>query len=102
NFSGLQHMEPVSVETSVRQLSQNKIELTIANKNQAISFFNRISLIEKMSKERVLPAFYSDNYISILPGGEKKIIVEYEQINKHELGLEISGWNTAHQYIDLD
>lgn len=102
NFSGLQHMEPVSVETRVRQLSQNKIELTIANKNQTISFFNRISLIEKMSKERVLPAFYSDNYISILPGGEKKIIVEYEQINKHELGLEISGWNTAHQYIDLD
>ena len=102
NFSGLQHMTPVIVEARARQISKNKIELTIENKNQAVSFFNRISLIVKKSKERILPAFYSDNYISILPGDEKRIIIEYAQIDKNELGLEISGWNTAHQYIDLD
>jgi mannosylglycoprotein endo-beta-mannosidase len=95
-FSGLQNMKVDEITTTARVIKPGTIEVTLNNKEQEmLSFFNRISLIDQDTKQRVLPAFYSNNYISILPGDEKKIIVEYPGAGVKNLAIEINGWNTS-------
>jgi hypothetical protein len=50
---------------------------------------------------RVLPAYISDNYVSMLPGETRKIRIESPaDAVKGDLEVEVSGWNvqrvTAH------
>jgi mannosylglycoprotein endo-beta-mannosidase len=95
-FSGLQNMKADGLVSTARFIKPGKIEVILNNKQQKmLSFFNRISLIDENTKQRVLPAFYTDNYISILPGAEKKIIVEYPVTPGKNLAIEIDGWNSA-------
>lgn len=104
NYSGLQQLKPSNLQTSARYLAPGKVELTLAVKQGSpLSFFNRISLVDPQTKARILPVFYSDNYVTVLPGEEKKIILEVNQADgKKDQRIEISGWNLSRQVISID
>jgi hypothetical protein len=55
--------------------------------------------MDTKKKERVLPVFYSDNYFSIVPGAEKKIIVEYDGTIAPAITVE--GWNVRPQEVTV-
>jgi hypothetical protein len=100
NYTGLQGLPPAPLQTKAKQLGKGKIEVTLTNPvTNPVAFFNRITLLDANKKERVLPVFYSDNYFSILPGGEKKIIVEYESAAPPLLTVE--GWNVRSQEVKV-
>jgi hypothetical protein len=45
-----------------------------------------------------LPTFYNDNYVSVLPGESKAVIIDYTQTSVEPV-IEVNGWNTGkHQY----
>jgi mannosylglycoprotein endo-beta-mannosidase len=94
-FSGLQKMKAEELSAKAKYLKPGRIEVTLVNKqNSVLAFFNRVSLVDADSKARILPAFYSDNYITVLPGEEKKVIVEYNAAaNNKKLVVSIDGWN---------
>jgi mannosylglycoprotein endo-beta-mannosidase len=95
-FSGLQKMKAEDLAVNAKYLKPGKVEVTLVNKeNSVLAFFNRISLVDADSKTRVLPTFYSDNYVTVLPGEEKKVIVDYNNINNKKLVVTIDGWNSA-------
>ena len=80
-YSGLSKLKPTALNVSTKQLKSGKIEVTLSNPaNGPVNFFNRISLVNPATKQRILPAFYSDNYFSILPGAVKKITIEYTPV----------------------
>lgn len=96
DYSGLQKMKSAGMATSARFIKPGKIEVTLANKaGSAIAFFNRISLIDEGTRQRILPAFYDDNYISVLPGEQKKVTIEYPATGTKHLAIDINGWNQA-------
>ena len=100
NYSGLQEMKKAIVD--VKAVSKNKEQITVTIHNPAnntVAFFNRISLVNAQTKERLLPTFYSDNYISILPGEEKSIVVESRMTTGNV--IEVSGWNVETVYIEV-
>jgi len=89
-------MKDDALVSEARYIAPGKIEVTLTNKpNSIISFFNRVSLVDAITKERVLPAFYDINYLSVLPGEQKKVIIEYPSIDHKNLAINIDGWNTA-------
>ena len=95
-YSGLQKMKQDALIADARYIKPGKIEVTLSNKpNSVISFFNRISLVDAATNERVLPAFYDNNYISVLPGEQKKVIIDYPATGLKNLAIAIDGWNTA-------
>lgn len=101
-YIGLNEMKKAQVSVSAKALSDSKIEVTISNaKDNTVAFFNRISLIDGKTRERILPAFYDDNYISIIPGGEKKVVVEYNAISGTSPKVEVYGWNVDRHIVDL-
>ena len=66
------------MNVTANKTGEGKIEVTISNpKDNPVAFFNRLSVVNATTKQRILPAFYSDNYISVLPGEEKKITIDY-------------------------
>jgi hypothetical protein len=104
NYSGLQKMPKGNLNASAKYLTKDKIEVTLTNNgNGPLAFFNRLSLVNADTKQRVLPAFYSDNYVTVLPGEEKKVIIDWDQItDKKNFSVAVSGWNISEQYIQIN
>jgi mannosylglycoprotein endo-beta-mannosidase len=104
NYSGLQTMDKADLKVSARKISKGKVEVVMSNpKNGPIAFFNRISLVDPSSKKRILPVFYSDNYISVIPGEDRKIILEYDpSLSAVNPGVSIFGWNVEEQIINVE
>ncbi len=102
NYSGLQEMKKAAVLITAKKTGGGKIEVTIQNpKDNPVAFFNRLSVVNKTSKQRILPAFYSDNYISVLPGQEKTIGIDYTPVAGENVEVELYGWNVEKQYIEI-
>ncbi len=103
NYSGLQTMEQTEVSVDALMLGNNKIEVTITNPEKSpLAFFNRISLVDKNTGERVLPVFYDDNYVSILPGDSKLITIDYSKVNLDgDYQVSVRGWNVSEKLIDV-
>ncbi|SDP71100.1 Glycosyl hydrolases family 2, TIM barrel domain [Mucilaginibacter sp. OK268] len=102
NYSGLQSMSKGNLSASAKYLSTDKVEVTLTNTgNGPLAFFNRLSLTDADTKQRVLPAFYSDNYITVLPGEEKKVIIDYKNSAKRNLTVTIGGWNVVERTISI-
>ncbi|HXB92578.1 MAG TPA: hypothetical protein VNU72_09825, partial [Puia sp.] len=115
NYSGLQEM-PRSWMTVEAKLvgsfstttgtGMQHIEVTLHNpENDPIAFFNRISLVDPLTKKRLLPVFYSDNYFPVLPGETKTILVDYtpEPATSGAPAplISVRGWNTEEKYYSL-
>lgn len=93
NYSGLQSMKKAKLQFTSKRIEKGKIELVVKNtKENPVAFFNRVAVLDRKTGKRILPAFYSENYFSVVPGGEKTIILDFpEELNDVELSLE--GWN---------
>lgn len=103
DYSGLQHIKPAHLSIKASDTSPKQIRVSLQNPPDGpIAFFNRISLINKQTKERLLPVFYSDNYVSVMPGETKVITIDVSQI-KHikEALVSVYGWNVPVQYITI-
>ena len=103
HYSGLQTMNKAGLIVHAKLLKPGSIEVTLTNAgNQPLAFFNRLSLVDAKTRQRILPVFYSDNYVSVLPGNEKKIQVDYSAAGAKELPMvNISGWNVEEQTVPV-
>ena len=95
NYSGLQTMDKTELITKAIYADSGKIEVILSNAaGKPIAFFNRLSLIDSTTKKRILPTFYSDNYVSVLPGETKTVTIDYTDKTNRQLMIETEGWNT--------
>jgi mannosylglycoprotein endo-beta-mannosidase len=58
---------------------------------------NHIQLRDAETGKRILPAYYSDNYVSLLPGEEWTITVEAasKELHGDQPLIWLDGWNVA-------
>ena len=102
-YSGLQNLAKTKVEAEIEKVAENKFMLKITNpENNTVSFFNRISLENSETGERILPTFYDDNYFSIVPGATREIILEAAGNEVNDLQISIEGWNTDRMLIPVN
>ncbi len=101
NYTGLQKMKPAMLTVAAKQTGSGTITVTLNNLvNGPIAFFNRLSVINTETKKRVLPVFYSDNYISVMPGEQKIVTMEYTGAVK-KTAISVTGWNVAEQIVEI-
>lgn len=99
-YLGLKNMKKADLRVSTKHIGDGKVEVTLNNpKENTIAFFNRLALIDSKTKERILPAFYDDNYLSVLPGETVKVIIEYIAQKNVKPAVEIYGWNVDRKEI---
>jgi len=94
-YSGLQQMGKASLKVEAHTAGPGKITVTLRNAvGGPVAFFNRIALVDPATKKRILPVFYSDNYVSVIPGEEKIITMEYHPVPGQPVPqISIEGWN---------
>lgn len=103
-FETLSDMPKVALKINVdtKQSDNNKkLIVTLKNQSKKISFFNQLQLLD-LNSSPVRPAFYSDNFVTLLPGQRKQIEIEFDKA-EHEAAsnLVISGWNAEKQTFKI-
>ena len=125
-YSGLWHMKPSALSVQAHWIrgagDKKRIAVRLNNPEQAApAFFNRISLINKYTGMRILPAFYSDNYFTLLPGRSETIYIDapsvslqskmihpqigqavFKATDNKEMALSVEGWNLPLRSIGID
>ncbi len=103
SFSGLQNMAKVDMNIEAVKISNGKIRVTLSNAaGNPVAFFNRISVINSITKERLLPSFYSDNYVSVLPGEQQTIMIDYPVLTGVSAAVEVEGWNVGRKELPAE
>ncbi|MGX5853672.1 glycoside hydrolase family 2 protein [Dyadobacter jiangsuensis] len=101
-YSGLQTMPDSKATATARIVSSGKVEVTLQNPaNAPLAFFNRIALVDPNTKKRILPVFYDDNYVSVLPGESKTVLLEYTAKNGLTPVVSVEGWNAKEQLVPI-
>jgi len=54
----------------------------------------KLTLLDAQGR-RILPAYYSDNYLAILPGETRRVSLRYPATGADPAHLEVRGWNVA-------
>ncbi|MFK5972041.1 MAG: glycoside hydrolase family 2 TIM barrel-domain containing protein [Flavobacteriaceae bacterium] len=70
---------------------EQSISVTLENSGNTIAFLINLKVIEKASEEVILPIFWEDNFISLLPGEKRTIRATFNSNTEAELKVE--GWN---------
>jgi hypothetical protein len=85
----------ITVNT-VQQKDKDGLHLgaTIANTSSRLAFFTRLKLLDENGKT-IRPAYYSDNFFSLLPGESKRVAIYVPAYSSHRLRLVAEAWNTA-------
>jgi mannosylglycoprotein endo-beta-mannosidase len=79
DFTGLEKLPTASVDvTATSRVEGEKTLLTVTlhNATETIALMTHLQLHKKGSGGRVLPVFYSDNYITLVPGETRTVTVE--------------------------
>ena len=86
--------------TSTRVGDETKITVQLTNPSAAASLENKLTLLDAQSHARILPAYYSDNYISLLPGESRTIQIAVPSAADHgPAAIALRGWNAIPQVI---
>ncbi len=78
------------------------LDVTLRNPAQTVAVAAHLQLHRATSGQRALPVYYSDNYVSLVPGEEKTIITEIATADlKGEKPLVlVDGWNVGVNPVD--
>ncbi len=72
-----------------------EVTLKVKNPSAAIAFFLYMDVTDKVTGKPVLPVFWSDNYVSLLPGEERTFTAKYslrDGGNERPV-IKVKGWN---------
>jgi hypothetical protein len=99
-FQALANMPQVTLEAKVERVDAagaTRISVTLHNPSSHVALMTHLQVHRSKSGERVLPASYSDNYLS-LAGGESRTItitVATQSLHEESASVLIDGLNVA-------
>jgi hypothetical protein len=106
SYQELNQLAPTLLKTAASSTTTGdmvKVTIQLTNPTTVVSLENKLTLVSKNDKVRVLPAYYSDNYISLLPGESRTIEVEYPlSAGRGAAEIALRGWNAVPQVIAVN
>lgn len=93
----LQHLPQVTMQVNPLYMQRNDTtfaSVTLKNPAHQLAFMVHLDL-KKNSQESVVPVFWDDNYITLLPGEEREIkgYCQTEDLGKGQPEVVVDGWN---------
>jgi hypothetical protein len=102
NFLALNQMEKVALTGSVTETESDGstlLDVHLQNPTSHIALMTCLKVVRSTASdapdERILPIFYEDNYISLLPGEDREVHVEFESalLKGDRPKIMVDGWN---------
>ncbi|WP_439183240.1 glycoside hydrolase family 2 protein [Carboxylicivirga taeanensis] len=97
NLKGLNGMPDVEVNVAWEQSSDADgvyYECQLENTSDQIAFFIEAAVVDKATNQMVVPVFWDDNYVSLMPNETKTITARLSgDILPDNVELRVEGWN---------
>jgi Glycosyl hydrolase 2 galactose-binding domain-like/Exo-beta-D-glucosaminidase Ig-fold domain/Glycosyl hydrolases family 2/Glycosyl hydrolases family 2, TIM barrel domain len=86
-----------AVAASAEEGGKRIVTVTLHNTSKSVALMAHLQLRRQKSGERVLPAFYSDNYVSLVPDETRTITIEADayRFNGENALVAVDGWNVT-------
>jgi hypothetical protein len=97
----LDTLPPATIQASATLSAadgERKATVSLANNGTVPAVLIKLTLEDAATGRRILPAYYSDNYISLLPGEQRAITVEFAG-GTGAPGFGLRGWNLKAQAV---
>jgi exo-1,4-beta-D-glucosaminidase len=98
DLTGLQSLPQVKLETKIVAKDggdqQKTAHVVIANPGKSLAFMVHLRVTDGEGGADIVPAFYDDNYFSLLPGEHRDIAVRYGESSSSAV-IAIDGFNIA-------
>jgi beta-galactosidase/beta-glucuronidase len=100
DLSALNQLPVTTIEAKARRHESHGkclLEVTLRNPSANVALMAHLQLRRQRSGERVLPAYYTDNYISLPPGESRQLTIEAAtaDLKGEEPLIAVDGWNIA-------
>ena len=98
DLTSLQRLPQTPLETEhhfTRNGKEGKIAVTLRNPGQTVAFFIEMSVRGEASGKTVVPVFWSDNYVSLLPGESRTFSATFAaaDLGGEKPVFRYQGWN---------
>ncbi|MDR2463716.1 MAG: hypothetical protein LBD30_08065 [Verrucomicrobiales bacterium] len=100
NYTALNTLPVINLDVQPRLRAADGrifIDVTVRNPAKQVALLAHFQLRRGKSKARVLPVYYSDNYVSLAPGEEKTLTIEAAQkdLQGERPLIVVDGWNVS-------
>jgi exo-1,4-beta-D-glucosaminidase len=100
DFTGLQSLPKATVKASMKGKEagdEHSVRILIENSGSTVAFLVRLRLLKGKDGQEILPVFWEDNYLSLMPGEKREISVRVRKsdVGNAKLVLAIDGYNVA-------
>jgi exo-1,4-beta-D-glucosaminidase len=92
DYRDLNQLDKGAVSTKIRWTDPRHATVNVVNTGTTVDFMVHARLVKAGSDEELAPVFWSDNFISLLPGESRTLEAELPSGNKGS-ELQIDGWN---------
>ncbi len=100
SYEKLNELNKVDISMSVNNQRKGKLSVKLSNPSKEPAFFIRLKAVDEQG-ELVLPTYFSDNYITLLPGENKTVEMELPTANIKNTKLIVEGWNVLERKLRL-
>jgi hypothetical protein len=107
-YRALNRLPAANVNLSARWIqgeqaaATRQLEVKLKNVSATFALNTKLAISNAADGTEVLPAFYSDNYISLMPGEERMVTVDVPADQARQtLRLSVQGWNATQRSIEV-
>ncbi|PPT71947.1 glycoside hydrolase family 2 [Xanthomonas arboricola] len=84
---------PVQLSTQLQEGAEPVLRASVRNASQQVALNTKLTLVDAQG-QRILPAYYSDNYLSLVPGEQREIEIRGPSAaSLRNATLHVRGWN---------
>jgi len=93
-YRQLNHLPAANLVATAAASGAGKVHVTLKNAGTAVALANKLTLVNAADGATILPAYYSDNYVSLLPGETREVEIEYPaSATKGGAAVKLRGWS---------
>lgn len=96
-FQALNQLPQVALKAKIKVNAKGRKEIEVENPNTCTAVFVKFNVRHQDTGEAVLPAYFSDGYINLLPGEKSRLTVECGDFSNCFLSAE--GYNLERQHL---
>jgi exo-1,4-beta-D-glucosaminidase len=102
DFTSLKELPPAKIEVEPT-VDENGLQVNLKNPSSKLAFFVELRVVSDKTGRSILPIFWDDNYISLLPGETKQLTARFspEHLRGEKPMLLYTGFNVADGSVEI-
>ena len=91
----LEQLPKVELQVQVVAHTPQQLQVRVHNPSGAVVLGAKLTLVDARG-QRILPAYYGDNYLNLMPGESRQVAIEVPApASLQRAGIRVRGWNVA-------